>query len=109
MSGGDVGTAGMERPLRSVAFACREARWSRFARRSLWTKRRSETCLMLASPLREKRAFALAHELPVDTCVDRLAGDLRPPLDPLWVNAGSTQRQETAANAELTGITETGN
>jgi hypothetical protein len=25
------------------------------------------------------------------------------------VNAGSTQRQEIAANAELTGITETGN
>jgi hypothetical protein len=48
-------------------------------------------------------------ELPLETCVDLLDGDLRPPLDPLWVNAGSTQRQEIAANAGVTGSTETGN
>jgi hypothetical protein len=53
-----------------------------------------------------KEASALAHELPLETCVDRLDGDLRPPLDPLRVNAGSTRRQGIAANAELTGITE---
>jgi len=58
--------------------------------------------------LREKQAFALAHEVPLETCVDLFAGDLRPPLDPLRVNAGSTQRQEIAANTELTGVTETG-
>jgi hypothetical protein len=46
--------------------------------------------------------------LTLDTCVDLLDGDFRAPLDPPWVNAGSTQRQETAANAELTGVTETG-
>jgi hypothetical protein len=53
-------------------------------------------------------ASALAHELLLETCVDLLAGDLRPPLDPLRVNAGSTQRQETAAKAERIGISETG-
>jgi hypothetical protein len=57
----------------------------------------------LRDSLREKEASALG------TCVDRLDGALRAALDPLRVNAGSTQRPETAANAELTGIAETGN
>jgi hypothetical protein len=64
---------------------------------------------LLAPARREKEASALADELPLDGFVDLLGGDLRAPLDPLWVNAGSTQRQETAANAELTEVTETGN
>jgi hypothetical protein len=58
---------------------------------------------------REKEASALAPALPLETCVDLLAGDLKPPLDPLRVSVGSTQRQEIAANAELTGVSETGN
>ena len=58
---------------------------------------------------RETEASALAHELPLESSVAPLDGDLRPPLDPLWVNAGSTQPPETAANAELTGTTEIGN
>jgi hypothetical protein len=45
---------------------------------------------------------------PLETCVDPLDGDLRPPLDPLRVNARSTQCQEIAANAGLTRVTETG-
>jgi hypothetical protein len=59
--------------------------------------------------LRENVASVLATSFPLETCVDPLDGDVRAPLDPLWVNAGSTQRPETAANAELTGITETDN
>jgi hypothetical protein len=59
--------------------------------------------------MRETEASPLARELPPPDFVDVLDGDLRPPLDPLRVNAGSTQRPETAANAELTGITEIGN
>jgi hypothetical protein len=59
--------------------------------------------------LRDREASAVVDEPPLETSVDLLGGDSRAPLNPLWVNAGSTQRQETAANAELTGITETGN
>jgi hypothetical protein len=56
----------------------------------------------------EKDASALVHELPLEACVHLLDGALRPPLDPLRVNAGSTDRQEIAATAELRGVTETG-
>jgi hypothetical protein len=59
--------------------------------------------------LRARRRRPLAPtSFPLETCVDPLDGRLRAPLDPLRVNAGSTQRQETAANAEQVGIGETG-
>jgi hypothetical protein len=64
----------------------------------------------MALPLRATgRCPLLPTSLPLETCVDLLGGDSRAPLDPAWVNAGSTQRPEAAANAELTGIAETGN
>jgi SnoaL-like domain len=62
----------------------------------------SETLALDARPRRPLSPTSF----PLENCIDLLDGDLRPPLDPLRVNAGSTQRQETAANAELTGITE---
>jgi hypothetical protein len=54
-----------------------------------------------------RRGPLLPTSFPLETCVDLLDGDLRPPLDTLQVNAGSTQRQETAANADLIGTSET--
>jgi hypothetical protein len=59
--------------------------------------------------VREKEASLRAHErVRFETCVEPIDGDFRAPLDPPWVNAGSTQRQETAAKVELIGISESG-
>jgi hypothetical protein len=67
-----------------------------------------QDALPVGVALRDEDASAVADELSLETCVDRLDGDLSAPLDPLRVNAGSTQRPETAANAALTRISETG-